>query len=233
MPSVHPSKLVGDSFEDWFYSNHTAVWGITDSGKSTFVKRVAHDADHFVLYWNPEEESVPGRRARSAAKVRELFANGVKKVHYVPRSGETEGFQEEFERLLGTVWEIGDQLKGRGDKAPHWCLFVIDEAQTVAPQNGAAPQVNTLLRRGRKRGIHAILSAQRPADVDKTSVSQCHYHALFRMSTFELDYLRRHGVHVEGVEGDEADAYEWLQNEYHFIVTDGDRWSRFQPVEPI
>lgn len=86
---------------------------------------------------------------------------------------------------------IRDFLKGvyalRRQK-PHRMLIVLEEAQSVAPQQQSSGQsdniklVTSLITGGRKFGINFIISSQRPSLVDHNIVANCNVRLFFRLT---------------------------------------------------
>jgi hypothetical protein len=80
---------------------------------------------------------------------------------------ETKDARQKIDQLLRGVYE---EVSKR--RTPY--LLILEEADRFAPQVGERLQIiDEVARRGRKRGLGLMLCTQRPAEVDKSILSQC------------------------------------------------------------
>lgn len=80
---------------------------------------------------------------------------------------ETKDARQKIDQLLRGLYE---EVSKR--RTPY--LIILEEADRFAPQVGERLQIiDEVARRGRKRGLGLMLCTQRPAEVDKSVLSQC------------------------------------------------------------
>jgi len=80
---------------------------------------------------------------------------------------ETKDARQRIDQLLRGIYE---EVSKR--RTPY--LLILEEADRFAPQVGEKLQIiDEVARRGRKRGLGLMLCTQRPAEVDKSVLSQC------------------------------------------------------------
>jgi len=80
---------------------------------------------------------------------------------------ETKDARQKIDQLLRAIYEAVSNRR-----TPY--LLILEEADRFAPQVGEKLQIiDEVARRGRKRGLGLMLCTQRPAEVDKSVLSQC------------------------------------------------------------
>jgi hypothetical protein len=129
-------------------------------GKTPAYKVVIFGGEHGDLPLNEDAGAVMGRALAKAEDSWIISLDSMK----------TEHAREKFAAaFLESLYEF--------NRSP--INLIIDEAETFAPQNAATPlqntmtsRVNSIVKRGRKRGFVPWLITQRPADVSKAVISQ-------------------------------------------------------------
>jgi hypothetical protein len=92
------------------------------------------------------------------------------------------------------------------------CFFILEEAATWLPQNAGeirerlTPQTfgllqttmfNTMVRKGRKRGLGFIFASQRPAEIDKRAMKSSWRFLLWQSEKADLDYYEEMCPHID------------------------------------
>lgn len=105
---------------------------------------------------------------------------------------------EEFDRAMKLIYHFGN------------CMVVIEEIHHYMKREYMTEWLKKLVLVGRHRGVGLIATSQRPAEVSKTFVSQCHH--VFAGVTFEKNDLKYFADTI-------GDASERLQNvkPFHFL----------------
>lgn len=175
------------------WAGHEFVCGRTGSGKSVYaVKRgLAHAGP--CLYIDPQEQDdLPARWPRTGSQnmisqILSLARRGG--VVYVPDRRLKEA-QREIRGLIGCLFA------GRPWSPP--LLLIVDEAQVFAPEGGADSPLTWIALRGRRWGVQGLFVSQRPAEVDKSVVTQCARHVVFQ-TAFEGPYFQRYGLPADDI----------------------------------
>lgn len=155
-------------------AEHEYICGNSGTGKSSHVKRVIEKARRVVVY-DPDDEYGEQRgflRVTSATQLIEILKahkNKPLKVAYAPKRSTVKAFE---------LWARAVFLFRE-------CVAVAEEIADVTTAAKAPPEWGTLIRRGRKYGIKILAVTQRPAEADKTILSNAamiHCCALGRMA---------------------------------------------------
>ncbi|WP_311568401.1 hypothetical protein [Photobacterium arenosum] len=139
-------------------AQHEYICGATGAGKSSHVKRVIDKAKR-VIVWDPDDEYTGAGWVRCSSAVELLdwlhrHPAGNLKIAFVA------GGQKAFEFWCKAAFAWG------------YCVAVAEEIADVTTPAKAPPAWGTLSRRGRKRGIKVMAVTQRPAEADKTILTQ-------------------------------------------------------------
>lgn len=141
-------------------AEHEYICGNSGTGKSSHIKLTIEKAKRVIVY-DPDDEYSEQRgfiRVSKAADLASLLqqnANAPLKVAFVPTRTTVKAF--EFFARAAFVW---------GN-----CVAVAEEIADVTSAGKAPPNWGTLIRRGRKYGIKILAVTQRPAEADKTILS--------------------------------------------------------------
>lgn len=140
-------------------AQHEYICGTTGAGKSSHVKRAIDKAPRVAVF-DPDDEygDQPGFvRVTSARQFLDyLYRNpaGRLKIAFVSEGAGA------FDFWCNAVFAWGH------------CVAVAEEIADVTTPAKAPPAWGRLLRRGRKRDIKVMAVTQRPAEADKTALSQ-------------------------------------------------------------
>jgi len=155
-------------------AEHEYICGNSGTGKSSHVKRAIEKAPRVIVY-DPDDEYgdqlgfIRVSKAADLASLLQQNSNKPLKVAFVPTRATVKAF--EFWARCAFVW---------GN-----CAAVAEEIADVTSAGKAPPNWGTLIRRGRKYGIKILAVTQRPAEADKTILSNAamiHCCALGRMA---------------------------------------------------
>lgn len=141
---------------------HKYVIGASGSGKSFHVKSLIERIPR-VIIWDADDEYGEVKNIKTVHApnaLLEILDAGAAVVRYVPRSVNYKMLVKQFEfvSLAAFLW-------GK-------CVYVAEEIADVTTASKAAGGWGTVLRRGRKRGVHVFAVTQRPAEADKTVFTQ-------------------------------------------------------------
>ena len=112
-------------------------------------------------------------------------------------------------RLANSLFEARKK-----NKVPPF-MFVVEEAHNYCPQSGASggtalstDVLRTIAKEGRKFGMGLLIVSQRPANVDKTVLSQCNTQIIMKVTN--PNDLKAITASVEGLTADTADEIQRL-----------------------
>lgn len=148
-------------------NNHHSIIGASGSGKTSFLKSKQSPLAHyqFIIFWDVDEDHECTRY-----RYRSTFAHGLAQA---VRSGKPYRIgltldnpsPEHYEFFCRCVWEIAD---GKRNTA-----VVVEELADVVGMGKAGRYAGQVLRKGRKYGLDFFAVSQRPAEIDKTTYTQC------------------------------------------------------------
>lgn len=166
-------------------AEHMFLCGCTGSGKSSFLRRMnLYQQYRRILLWDPDEDhNAVHIRSRSAYKraVIEGIKSGKKfRLAYVP----AKPTPEEFEWWCGILWAA---LDGNIRTAA-----IVEELADVTGTAKAQGMWGQLSRKARKYGGVIYSVSQRPAEIDKSILSQSPYKWVGQLETdSERQYLSK------------------------------------------
>jgi DNA helicase HerA-like ATPase len=191
-----------------YKSGHTAIFGITRSGKTVFALKLMASWPGPAIFINTQHEETnfitATRRSDVTALARNLLAGN--KIDYIPSENDNFAIVE-LELLMGIFRRVGESGKK--------LLLLVDEAHVYAPQSKGFSPLYRVARRGLRFNIHGVFISQRPADVSKVVVTQCSRHVIFS-TNFEGPYFKNYGIPYEEVQKKLTTA-----GNYHYVVWEG------------
>jgi hypothetical protein len=170
---------------DLIATGRTCVVGTSGSGKSYAVGVICEELckndvpfavidiegeysglkERYEAFWVGEDEQCDLNWDR--VDLHELAAIAPDSPPLILDVSETKDARQKIDQLLRGLYE---EVSKR--RTPY--LLILEEADRFAPQVGEKLQIiDEVARRGRKRGLGLMLCTQRPADVDKSVLSQC------------------------------------------------------------
>jgi hypothetical protein len=217
---------------------HKATLGKTGAGKSVVMKWLYEWVPHpwVAIYVTPHDDLPPGHRMRHPSEIRQLVAQGVKRIVWpVPKEDDIEGGRDAVMALLrvlvAALIRIGKR-RMQGDKAPVSFILFIDEVHHFTSKSGYIGPVERVLSEGRKYGIRAVLGTTRPARVSLEVLGQAQDVLVLKLDPPDSGYLRRAGYPIQEIE-------EWTDGEscpehpggaFHVALMRGKQWEPFEPV---
>ena len=170
-------------------NNHIFVCGITQSGKSYFVKRALDELPGAVLYMNIQDEDVPPRFVPVFADnidydmLRELLGKGLKIDLHFSDANKAYTFAAGY--VLNRL--ISDNFN------PSRPVYVaIDECHILRGYSLLAAKNAATM--GLKKGVRCIFITQRPANSDKTLYTQASEQYIFYCAPSEKAYFKGKGL---------------------------------------
>lgn len=214
------------SMRDFLTSGHGSIFAMTRAGKTELMRYfMKRRIKPLRVFYNPEEESVPGHQVADAEGLKRAIMAGHRSIVVTPPDT-ANNHTARFAAVAQVLWRIGDDLKRRngGNKAPPWCILFVDEAQVVAGKD-ADPEnpLRVILHRGLKRGIVAWCASQEPNLVSHSVMTQAQTFILLEVNRFRAPYLEGYGVPV-------GEIWDRLKQKYHGAVIHGNRVAFFRPI---
>lgn len=151
-----------------YKADHMFLCGTTGSGKSSFLRRLdALDQFQRTLLWDPDRDHSAQHISNPAqfksAVMRGIAENSRFRIAYVPDKID----KESFEFFCAVYWAA---LDGRLRTA-----CIVEELADVTGSGKAAGTWGQLSRKSRKYGGVIYSVSQRPAEIDKSILSQSPY----------------------------------------------------------
>lgn len=166
-----------------------AVFGITESGKTTLVKRLIAGFPRFVIFDTVGDlKDLPGV----------VVFRDWKTVNWnAPRLV----FDAEIKQDEETLEKIAELVYFKAYNH----VFVLDEAHNYASAGYCPPNLQRLITRGRHHGNGVVLASQRPQALNMNARAQVKHFFSFMLSEFDREYVtgnisRAFGEAVGGLE---------------------------------
>lgn len=176
-----------------FKGHHSFVCGMTQNGKTHFVRKKLQETKQPVIFFNPQRESMPGfieaNKYHKPSQIMKALKMG-KKINFITSLDDKETALE--------LYFLTEQLFGAGLAKNNPVIFAVDETHI---QNNYKEGKNALIKianRGLTFGINAVFISQRPANVPYTIVTQADRHYIFKTG-FEKEYFTRKGIDYKEV----------------------------------
>ena len=192
-------------------NNHVFVCGITQSGKSYFVKKALEELPGAVLYMNIQDEDVPARfvpvyaDAVDYAFLRDLLAKGLKIDLRFSDANKAYTFVAGYvlNRLLSDTFTPSRPVYVAVDEC-----HILRGYSLLAAKNAATM--------GLKKGLRCVFITQRPANCDKTLYTQASEQYIFYCAPSEKAYFKS-----KGVDYDDCVALWGDPHAHNYIFYDG------------
>ncbi len=171
-----------------FKSHHTFVCGMTQNGKTHFVRKKLQETKQPVLFFNPQREQMKGfvlaRKSNTLSQIVRALKNRLK-INYVTSLSDEETAME--------LYCITERLFEAGFNKHNPVIFAIDETHINSDYKLGKQALIKIANRGLTFGINGVFISQRPANVPYTIVTQCDRHYIFKTG-FEKEYFTRKGI---------------------------------------
>jgi len=177
-------------------NNHKFVCGLTQSGKSYFVKRAVLQMQCPVLYMNIQGEDLPQdfytiyTSKHDIYELRQLIEDDVK-INMVYET-QLKGYEVTAGYLLSQLMTMSDAI---GLDENKYMYVVLDECHLLT--GWALRAARYIATAGLKKGIRLICVTQRPALCDKTLYTQAFEHYIFFLTAAESAYMKNKGIDYE------------------------------------
>lgn len=175
MASLWPGHIVIGNLPPVIYpGEHTIIFGMTGSGKSTLTRKIAECFPRRVIFDRLGEWALPDTPTAfdydSFSRLyQETHAKDSFTIVFQPRPGTSqEVLLIHVESILGLIYQVEAYTK-KG------IALVFEEVWLYAPIHGIPNWLQETMLTGRHHRISVIGNSQRPADVSKTLVSQARH----------------------------------------------------------
>lgn len=190
--------------QDIFSGHHTFVMGASQQGKTHFMRKRVTAVKRPVLFFNPQEEELPGFVKASPENDLKVIMDTLKKGHKVNFVPSLDNKRAAVELAI-----LVDSLFRSGWTKERNMILVIDECHLAEEHKEGLRVLKLVSTRGIRYGIHAVFGTQRAANVDLNTFTMSDLLVLFRTNR-ELQYLRGKGIDV---------------NTYDKMIKDGGQYS--------
>lgn len=169
------------------------VLGATQTGKTVFSKHRHAESPRIEIWINRTGDDripgVSGKVVRGIDAIESGISNGRTTFNYLSRDPESD-----IPELVDWMWEVSE-MNGRDVQF----TITIDEIHEHAPQSGKKDleprdTIRKVAKRGMKRGIKLVSITQDPVALDKQTLRQREYLAVFELAHEQFDYMTDYGV---------------------------------------
>jgi DNA helicase HerA-like ATPase len=169
------------------------VLGRTQTGKTVFSKQIHAETPRISIWVNrtgtDRIPGVSGKVVRGIDAIESGIANGRDTFNYLSSSPSSD-----IPELVDWVWEVADL----NDREVEFQL-TIDEVHEHAPQSqkkDLEPRdtIRRVAKRGMKRGVKLVSITQDPVAMDKQTLRQREYLAVFELAAEQFSYMTDYGV---------------------------------------
>lgn len=187
--------------------NHMAVFGETQSGKTTMMNKFSQNfKENGVLFIDLEDMNEIECDSRydmdsDLEEMRKDLEDG-KMVRYVPDPMDKETRKQEAKHLAKKLifdWNLP-------------VYVIVDEIQEYG--SSSSSPFDVIAVRGLKRGVHLISITQRPAKLSQTIATQTSTFVFFEVGEFEKTYFQRYSLPFEPL----MKRFKMLEGDYWFQV---------------
>lgn len=183
---------------------HLSIIGKTNTGKTTFAKKLHENAKIHSIFFNTQDEDIVGYRCK---KWDYHLLKEYNKINFIPHWNNDQA-TEQLEKITQDLMQITLKIGDRSRKT-RFLLFV-DESHEIAPNNRTGTPLHFVFKRGMRYGITGISITQRPAELDKGIVSQASYHVIFDVNDFESQYFKLKNIPIEQVKDQLVDSHNFV-----------------------
>lgn len=186
-------------------AGHIFILGRTQTGKTTLAREI-HAENNRVSIWLNEPgddrvSNVSGKRVRSLRGLESGMANNQYKYNYIAQDRIAA-----IRELQRWAWRKAE----RTDRNFRMQI-VVDELHRLAPQSGkdtlpGRDEIRQLAKEGMKRNVKLVGITQDPVAMDKQTLRQREYLAVYGLSAEQANYISDYGVDPEKVHSQEQYA---------------------------
>lgn len=214
---------------DAMKTRHTAVLGMTRTGKTYFVgkalKRLRDNENVHTIFVDPKQQVTMGLSKKeictTPTQVLECMMRKQKNIVFYPRV-ESKYIGNDLNRVVDHVFAVNKKEGFRRIRR----VVAIDEVQSFV-RKGISDGLDKLYLIGAGVGITGVCMTQRLQNMNETVWSQSENKVIFRIDEI-LSYLKSRNLQHYI---DELPFYMDEMNQYWYYATTGNgRWSRMKPV---
>lgn len=187
--------------------HHLAVFGETQSGKTTLMNRLTQNfQENAVLFIDLEDmnEIESSQRFDMDSDLDELHQalKNREIVRYVPDAWDQETRKQEIKTLAKKLifeWNLP-------------VYVVVDEIQEYG--NSSNSPFDVFAVRGLKRGVHLVSITQRPAKLSNTIATQTDTFIFFKVGEFEKSYFQKYSLPFQKL----MENFQTVKGDYWFQI---------------
>jgi len=169
------------------------VLGRTQTGKTVYSKTIHAETPRISIWMNrtgtDRIPGVSGKVVRGIDAIESGIADGRTTFNYLSSNP-----ANDIPELVNWLWEVSEL----NDRNVEFQL-TIDEIHEHAPQTGKKEleprdTIRRIAKRGMKRGVKLVSITQDPVAMDKQTLRQREYLAVFELATEQFNYMTDYGV---------------------------------------
>lgn len=169
------------------------ILGRSQTGKTVLARHMHAESPRLSIFINrPGEDRIPniaGKEVRGIQALETGIQQGKRTFNYVSTDPGSD-----IRELIDWCWQLAD-LNDRGVDIQ----LTIDEIHEFAPQSQKTDleprdSIRKVAKRGMKRGIKLVGITQDPVSLDKQTLRQREYLAVFPLSAEQFRYMTDYGV---------------------------------------
>ena len=216
-------RVEGDCPARVLNGKHVLIVGKTGTGKTYWMSKVCEESLDCFIFVNTQlercVEKVTNFSTEDPREVVEALEEGYRKIEFIPSENDIEGI-EQLATIRKGLWEVAQEMKIH--EGQWWVNMIIDEAQAFA-WLGSRTDLQNFARRGRRFGVKAWFLSQQPQDLAKAIVNNVDWQVLFKLGQYSSIYFKNYKIPIE-------EHLEWLDRPFHYVIYDGDRLYRCEPI---
>lgn len=182
---------------------HISIIGKTNTGKTTFAKKLHEDTSLHSIFFNTQKEDIVGHQIK---KWDRKLLKDFKKINFIP-DWRNNIAEIQLMDIIQDLRKITERL-GDTSRKTRFVVFV-DEAHEIAYQGSINTSLHFLFKRGHRYGITGVSITQSPADLSKAIVRQSDYHVIFDVNDFESEYFKTKKIPIEQVKDKLFDTHNF------------------------
>jgi len=204
------------------------IFGATSSGKTYMAGHLFASLPNWNIFFNTQFEPVlhkkfGGYEVTGISALTKALEDKHRRIVYTPHSETPQGQQAELSEIIDILFAMGRIFNTKGDRVI-WCHLYVDEVHLLSPKKAPFDRLDRVATQGKRFGVIGVFISQRPALVSQTLITQSDKQIIYRCNTYEIPYFERYGYPI-------ADHFDWLDQDYHFILDDGRKITRMNPIK--
>lgn len=206
---------------------HGGIYGASSSGKTYLAKTLFRQTKKRAIYWNRQEETIPGVPEVRNWDVRLLYRPGAK-VNLIP--------PESVEESRALLTRVKDDLFRIGKHLPNdrrgWVVFFHDEPDKESPAWDKESGAYEIAVRGNRHCVKLVAITQAPSQFSLSARKQFQWRIIFRLDDEETAFMRKAGVPDDVIQHVAwTSTPEGPKPSYRFAYNGGAGWVKCQPYK--